>query len=409
MGGWTLAVLGAGGLLLAANALRPLKWWPVRALSFVAQLLVAELAPWLALGLAAGSAALALRAPWGWPAAAGLAAAAGAVGLLGLQVRLAMGARDEVLAFLARAGLPAPGPRRWRRALLPRWLNGAGVERFTDLRYAPGGGTRRLLDVYRSKAGARGAPVLLQIHGGAWCVGSKRAQGRPIINRMAAAGWVVVAINYRLSPWVRFPAHLVDCKLALKWIREHIAEYGGDPSRVVVTGGSAGGHLAALLALTQNQPEFQPGFEQVDTRVLAAVPVYGPFDLEAVLAHTGPGLRRLAQRIIFDGQMAKASPLGYVRADAVPMLVVQGTADNLVPAPLAHAFVKALEAAGNANVHHLEVPGGPHAFDVFFSLRSEAVGAGVQAFLEWVVREQPATAASAVREEAIGSLAATRS
>src|SRR4029450_4266482 len=66
---------------------------------------------------------------------------------------------------------------------------------------------------------------------------------------------------------------------ALRWIRERMAEYGGDPDFVVVTGGSAGGHLAALLALTPNDPEFQPGFEDVDTSVTACVPFYGVYDL----------------------------------------------------------------------------------------------------------------------------------
>src|SRR5690606_4066338 len=70
-----------------------------------------------------------------------------------------------------------------------------------------------------------------------------------------------------------------DVKLAIKWIREHIADYGGDPSYLAITGGSAGGHLTALAALTPNAPEFQPGFEDVDTTVQVAVPHYGVYDL----------------------------------------------------------------------------------------------------------------------------------
>ena len=71
---------------------------------------------------------------------------------------------------------------------------------------------------------------------------------------LAARGWVCVAINYRLSPQATWPDHLVDCKRALAWIREHIAEYGGDPDYVVVTGGSAGGHLTAMMGLTAERP-----------------------------------------------------------------------------------------------------------------------------------------------------------
>ena len=82
---------------------------------------------------------------------------------------------------------------------------------------------------------------------------------------LAAQGWVCVAINYRLAPRDPFPAHIVDVKRAIAWIREHIAEYGGDPSYLAITGGSAGGHLAALAALTPNDPAYQPGFEDADT------------------------------------------------------------------------------------------------------------------------------------------------
>lgn len=381
---WLLFCLGLGALALALNALFPRAWWPVRAMSFLAQLFAAELAVWLALGVVAGGVWLAAEtdALSAWPGRLGAAAAAGALAVSAWQLLLASRARRHVQAGLEAAGIREPVEAfRLRRAFAPRWWQGDGVELVPDLRYAEGGGTRHLLDVWRPAGEVKGAPVLLQIHGGAWFLGSKRTQGRPLLTRMARAGWVCVAINYRLSPRVRFPAHLVDCKLALKWIREHIAEYGGDPSRVVVTGGSAGGHLAALMAVTQNDPRFQPGFEAADTGVLGAASIYGPFDIDAVLEHTGPKLRVWAKRLIFDDKTREASPIDYVRPGLPPMLVVQGTADNLVPAPLAHRFVEAMRKEGN-EVVHLEVPWAPHAFDAFFSLRSEAVGGGVQRFLE---------------------------
>ena len=98
------------------------------------------------------------------------------------------------------------------------------------------------------------------------------------MREMASRGWVCVAINYRLSPKGTMPDHIVDVKRSIAWIREHIAGYGGDPDFVCITGGSAGGHLSSLAALTANDPAFQPGFEQVDTRLAAAVPFYGVFD-----------------------------------------------------------------------------------------------------------------------------------
>ena len=98
------------------------------------------------------------------------------------------------------------------------------------------------------------------------------------MDQMAAQGWVCVAINYRLAPRDACPAHIVDVKRAIAWIKEHIADYGGDPDYLVDHRGSAGGHLAALAALTPGDPTFQPGFEDADTSVQAAVPFYGVYD-----------------------------------------------------------------------------------------------------------------------------------
>lgn len=391
---WALFSLGALALLLALNAWRPSSFWLLRGPSFVAQVLIAELAPWAIFFLFASAAILATStgALGSWPGLVGITLCAVAMLVLFRLIRLALDARTSVEAALKAAGLGAPATSagRWRRALLPRFLNSTGVERIDNLRYAEGAGSRRLLDIYRPRGGVSGAPVLLQIHGGAWVVGSKRAQGRPLMTRMASAGWVCAAINYRLSPRVRFPEHLIDCKHALAWIRAHIAEYGGDPNRVVVTGGSAGGHLAAMVALTQNDPAYQPGFETADTSVMACVPVYGPFDVEAVLSKINKRLAVWFTRGVFGTDPKKASPITHVRGGLPPMFVIQGTQDNLVPHGLAQPFITAVRAAGNENVVYLEVPGAAHAFDFFYSIRSEAVVSGIHCFLENLVATRPA-------------------
>jgi len=96
---------------------------------------------------------------------------------------------------------------------------------------------------------------------------------------IAKSGFLVMTANYRLSPMVRHPSHLMDCKRSLAWLKAHAAEFGGDPNFVVVGGESAGAHLACLLALTPNVPHLQPGLEDVDTSVQGCVDLYGLHDL----------------------------------------------------------------------------------------------------------------------------------
>ncbi|MCZ7536963.1 MAG: alpha/beta hydrolase [Acidimicrobiia bacterium] len=217
-----------------------------------------------------------------WPGWVGLGITlAPWAGLLAL-VASSRRSATEVDAAIAGALGAAPEPERGRLPRLPLMipflLRDRRVKVARNLRYAEGAGRRHLLDVYGPREGTSGAPVLLQVHGGGWTVGNKRQQALPLVMHMAARGWVVVAINYRLSPKSTFPAHIEDVKRSIAWIREHIADHGGDPDFVCITGGSAGGHLTALAALTPNDPEYQPGFEQVDTSLRAAVPFYGVYD-----------------------------------------------------------------------------------------------------------------------------------
>ncbi len=96
------------------------------------------------------------------------------------------------------------------------------------------------------------------------------------MSHLAARGWICVSIGYRVSPMHTWPDHIVDVKRALAWVKENIAHYGGDPDFVAITGGSAGGHLSTLAALTPNDPAFQPGFEDADTSGVASVPSVRP-------------------------------------------------------------------------------------------------------------------------------------
>ncbi|GIU87411.1 MAG: esterase [Acidimicrobiia bacterium] len=301
----------------------------------------------------------------------------------------------------------APPVRRfeWHRVLLPLWMRRRGVQRVRNLTYVEGSRSRRhRLDVYRHPAAPPGAPVMLQIHGGAWVIGNKDQQALPLVNHLASRGWVVVAVNYRLSPRATWPDHLVDCKRALAWIRAHVAEYGGDPGWVAVTGGSAGGHLATLMGLTANDPRFQPGFEHVDTTVRAIVPFYAVFDWTNRAGIRGPRdpMRRFLERYVVKRRyedapevFAAASPVHRVHRDAPPALVVHGSADVLAPIAEARAFVRALRAVAARPVVYVELSGAQHAFEIFNSIRTLHTIAGVDRFLTWVLTVDPPRALAA--------------
>lgn len=252
-------------------------------------------------------------------------------------------------------------------------------------------GRRHLLDVYLPRDGAKDAPVLLQIHGGGWTIGDKRQQAQPLLARLAASGWVCVAANYRLSPKVAFPEHLVDVKRAIAWVRAHAGEYGGDARFLAITGGSAGGHLAALAALTANDPIYQPGFEATDTSIQACVPFYGQYDFANSLGLDARGTHlRFLERIVMKRTLAedpeafrRASPIACVHADAPPFLVIHGTHDSLIPVAMARSFSERLRSVSHAPVCYAELPQAQHAFEVFHSTRTHHVVAAADHFLAW--------------------------
>ena len=121
--------------------------------------------------------------------------------------------------------------------------------------------------------------MLLQVHGGAWSIGDKEHQGIPLMLHMAARGWVCVDDQLPAQPARPVPGPHRRREAGDRAGSASTAPaYGADPAFLAVTGGSAGGHLAALAALTPNDPEYQPGFEDADTSVQAAAPHYGVYD-----------------------------------------------------------------------------------------------------------------------------------
>jgi acetyl esterase/lipase len=427
-------LLSALGAALTANGLRPAGGSnPLSVPSFFAGWLTSELAAHNLAITAVGSSSYVvrkLRRDGRLDRGDGLALALNAASVAGLLVLLRQGMRsqdvveealteglmDDYVARLDPAPTAADLATPWRQVLMPWEIKHPAVKRVHDIAYSDDPADRRLrLDVYhpRDDPGAR-RPVLVQVHGGGWVIGRKDEQGLPLMTHLAARGWVCVAPNYPLSPKATWPDHLVALKRAIAWTREHIAEYGGDPSFIAVTGGSAGGHLAALVGLTASEKRYQPGFEEADTSVQACVPFYGAYDLSNEL-ETKAGKQRVdyfLARTVFkttDPEVFRdATPLLHVHRDAPPFFVIHGAHDSLVPVAEARELVRRLREVNTNPVVYAELPGAQHAFDVFHSVRSAHVIRGVERFLRWVHADHvadDAAARSAATDEPAASTA----
>jgi acetyl esterase/lipase len=394
---------------LTANALRPFRSKPAAVPTFFAGWLTGELAPHLLALTAVDTAQHLLRHGSRSPAnRIGLALAGLSAAGLGRLIVTSQRARSEIenalnegigtdyLDQLEHPPSPTDLATPWGQLAMPFRMRNPEVRRDRDIAYAPGG-KRFLLDIYRPRRQVSGRPVLLQVHGGAWMIGEKEHQGVPLMLHMAQRGWICVAINYPLSPAARWPEHIVAAKRAVGWIRENIHLHGGDPSFLAVTGGSAGGHLAALLALSQNDGTLQPGFEDVDTTIQACIPHYGVYDFAATSGSRSSAarLKTLIARHVFANdkdpvkfldEYVAASPLDRIDEKAPPFFVIHGQQDSLVPAREAREFVRRLRETSKNPVAYAEISGAQHAFDIFPSIRSAHVVRGVERFLEWVYR-----------------------
>lgn len=223
-----------------------------------------------------------------------------------------------------------------------------------DLSYVTNGHDQQKLDLYLPE-NPKG-PLLVCIHGGAWQGGSKNnAEGL----EMLAHGYAVANIEYRFSQHAIFPAQIEDCKAAIRWLRAHAADYGYDPERVGAWGGSAGGHLVALLATTGQTKVFDVG-EHLDqsSAIQCGIDLFGPTDFPdwkppgktPLVQRGGPGscLEQLFGGPIDDKmELAKlASPLTWVSREAAPLYILHGTKDPLVGLEQSQIFTDKLKSVG---------------------------------------------------------------
>lgn len=395
---WMLLAAGVGFVALSVNALRPLRHPWLVFQSFIAGLAIREAAA----HQIAWQIGIVLLLVWlgalaSWIGAVGLALAV--LAWIGLFVLFARARRDAHQLRGRRSGADDEALSRYPHlhVLVPALAfvrRDIEVERGVEFCTVDGQCLR--LDVFRPKTPGTRRPAIVQVHGGAWISGLKWLQGIPLLGQLAASGWVGFNVDYRLSPRAAFPAHLVDVKRAIAWVREHADEYGVDPDFIVVTGGSAGAHLAALVGLTANDPAYQPGFESADTSVAAVVAFYGIYDLTDRRRPLSRAFRRALERWVLQVKhaddpdaFARASPIERVRVDAPPFYVVHGADDSVAPVQGARDFVESLRAVSHAPVVYLEIPGAGHAFDIVPSLRTGAAVEAVAEFLATLRAQSP--------------------
>lgn len=201
------------------------------------------------------------------------------------------------------------------------------------------------LDLYLPKE-AKGAPVVVFVHGGGWISGDRKTRGDLYANvgtAYAHAGIGCACISYRLSPRVKHPAHAQDVARTLRWVHDHIAEYGGDPTKVVLSGHSAGGHLAALVTLDTRYVE-EVGLPEDFLK--GAIPMSGVYDVARMNRLNFSRKLFLEPAFGVDETVWKdASPLNHVRAEAPPFFLVNAQHDFTLLDD-ARRFGDALKEAG---------------------------------------------------------------
>ncbi|KAL3666641.1 hypothetical protein V7S43_008264 [Phytophthora oleae] len=323
--------------------------------------------------------------------------------------------------------------KRWLSVFLPLpqpmavSLSYPGVSKIRTVTYAHVGKTKTkklLMDVYKHQDTPPDAPIFLYIHGGGWVIGDRRIPPFACVYQVAKMGWVVCVIDYRLSPGVAFPTHLIDSKRAVAYLRQNArAEFDANAEFIVVGGESAGGHLASLVGLTADDKYLQPGFEDVDTSVRAVVDNYGVHDFtdRHGIYYSRDKTRGLIHYLEFlvmqkklkdnNEDFERASPIAYLdddratcRRDIIPpFMITHGTHDNTVAFKDSRVFFDRLRhyrqnlpqdiasyqdtQLGGVQDVFVKVPYASHMFNFLLSPRALAHNDAVCAFLDNVYKK----------------------
>jgi acetyl esterase/lipase len=413
MTGWAvLDALGVGlaVLLLAWTSLLyvPFRWRPVGLYLFVPKMAAGAFSPFIA----AAGLLLALvggLGGWWWMAAPATLAAVGACIVI---VRLG----------LVRADLPAalgpdwadriPSQRRAR--MVGRWWRGRlpttpepRLRQDVVFATVPGSGRKLLCDLWQPPAEVPSSGLaVVYLHGGVWCGLDKDTGTRPLFRHLAAQGHLTMDVAYRLFPETDLPGMVADAKRAVAWLKHHAADLQIQPDRIVLAGGSAGGHLALLAAYAPEDPALTPAeLAGFDPRICGVVSLYGQADLAAHYDHTsqhktcrpddpqpdwdappppwvrrlfGPDADRLKLHMVPSGRLdwlvggtpgelpdryAQLSPLHRVHPGCPPTLLIHGQHDEMAPVTAMRQLHRRLEQAG-VPVTAVYLPHTDHAFDL---------------------------------------------
>ena len=253
----------------------------------------------------------------------------------------------------------------------------ASVTVIHDLAYTRDNDKRRMLDLYLPKNGKSPLPVILLIHGGGWCAGNKESFG-DLAQKWASHGYAVASMNYRFSDKAIFPAQVIDAKAAVRWLRAHTDTYGLDSKRIAVGGHSAGGHLAAFLAVTNGIKKFDKGENlRFSSNVQACIWLSGVGDFVTRVLMPGgyeseaaadSGESKLIGGAVLENRdkALAASPIHFVSTKSAPFIFFHGDKDECVHVSQAIEMYVALERAGVYGELHL-IKGATHGNNEFWS------------------------------------------
>jgi acetyl esterase/lipase len=251
---------------------------------------------------------------------------------------------------------------------------------FRDVEYAKVGDHSLKLDLYlpESSVGKK-PPLIVWVHGGAWRAGSKEKMP---LGSLTEHGYAIASINYRLSPVAKFPAQVHDIKAAIRFLRAQRDDerWHYDKEKIIIAGASAGGHLAALVGVTNGHEELEGSVGEFDSEssdVVAIIDFYGPTNFLTILKQSTPhglGVRIPALQLLLGAQpentadLAKlASPVFHVDDNDPPLLMIHGDQDPQVPINQSHELEGAYQRSGSGERVQFEViHGGQHGGEEFY-------------------------------------------